>query len=117
MSAKFSFGMSAIVLGSVLCLQTSAAMAGMVNTDEVAVQSQISSEKSRVQAFLDRANVKQSLQALGVEDSFAKDRVAAMTDQEVHAMAQQINSMPAGGRLGDRDLTLILLIVLLILII
>jgi hypothetical protein len=63
------------------------------------------------------AQVKDRLQGLGVGEPMAKDRVAAMTDQEVHAVAQKIDSMPAGGRLDNNDLTLILLIVLLILII
>jgi hypothetical protein len=40
-----------------------------------------------------------------------------MTDQEVHAMAQKIDSMPAGGTLSDRDLLLILVLVLLLLLI
>jgi hypothetical protein len=47
----------------------------------------------------------------------AKDRVAAMTDQEVHAMAQKIDSMPAGGALSNNDLILIMVIVLLLLLI
>lgn len=117
MNAKYSLRMNAVVLAAALCLQTSAVMAGMVAADELAVQNQASTEKSRLQTFMDRADVKERLQALGVGDSFAKDRVAAMTDQEVHAMAQRFDSLPAGGRLGDRDLTLILLIVLLILLI
>jgi len=40
-----------------------------------------------------------------------------MTDQEVHAVAQKIDSMPAGGTLSNNDLVLILLIILLILVI
>ena len=68
-------------------------------------------------SLFDMAQVKDRLQGLGVGEPMAKDRVAAMTDQEVHAVAQKIDSMPAGGRLDNNDLTLILLIVLLILII
>jgi len=117
MKATLFHRMCVVVLGAALCLQTSAVMAGIVNTDELAAPNQAAAEKARVQAFMDRADVKDRLQALGVEGPSAKDRVAAMTDQEVHAMAQKIDSMPAGGYLGDRDLVLILLIVLLILII
>lgn len=117
MNAKLAHRMFMIALGAALCLQTSAVMAGIVNTDQVAAPNQAKVEKARVQAFMDRADVKVRLQALGVNEPAAKDRVAAMTDQEVHAMAQKINSMPAGGYLGNRDITLILLIVLLILLI
>jgi len=35
----------------------------------------------------------------------------------VHALAQKIDSMPAGGALRNSDLTLILLVIILILII
>lgn len=117
MNAKLSHRMCAVVMGAALCLQTSAVMAGIVTTDEMAAQNQTAAEKSKIQTFIDRADVKVRLQALGVQEPMAKDRVAAMTDPEVHAMAQKIDSMPAGGTLGNSDLTLILLIVLLILII
>ena len=117
MNAKLSHRMRAVVIGAALCLQTSAVMAGIVTTDELTAQNQTAAEKSRIQTFVDRADVKVRLQALGVDEPMAKDRVAAMTDQEVHAMAQKIDSMPAGGYLGHSDLVLILLIVLLILLI
>jgi hypothetical protein len=106
-----------LVLGAALCLQASAAMAGMVTPENVAEQNQTAMERARIQSFLDRADVKDRLQALGANKSQVKDRVAAMTDQEVHDLAQNIDSMPAGGSLSNHDLTLILLIVLLLLLI
>ena len=117
MNAKLFLRMCAVVLGAALCLQTSAVMAGIVTTDELAAPNQTEVEKSKIQTFMDRADVKDRLQALGVNEPSAKDRVAAMTDQEVHAMAQKIDSMPAGGTLSDRDLLLILVLVLLLLLI
>jgi hypothetical protein len=109
--------MCVVVLGAALCLQTSVVMADIVSTDELAAPNQIEVEKAKVQAFIDRTDVKDRLEALGVNALSAKDRVAAMTDQEVHAVAQKIDSMPAGGTLSDNDLILILLIVLLLLLI
>lgn len=117
MNAKLSRRMCVVVMGAALCLQTSAVMAGIVATDELAIQNQTAAEKSKVQTFIDRADIKVRLQALGVDEPMAKDRVAAMTDQEVHAMAQKIDSMPAGGTLRNSDLTLILVILLLLLLI
>jgi hypothetical protein len=92
-------------------------MAGLVTADQMAPQSQIEAEKLKIQTFVDRAEVKDRLQVMGVEASMSKARVAAMTNEEVHALAQKIDTMPAGGRVRDSDLVLILLIVLLILII
>lgn len=117
MSVKLSHQICCVILGTALCLQASVAMADNVATDNIAVQNQTVAEKARIQTFLDRADVKVRLQALGVAEPMAKDRVAAMTDQEVHAMAQRIDSMPAGGSLSNHDLTVILLIVLLLLLI
>jgi hypothetical protein len=117
MNAKLSHRMCVAVLGAALSLQTSVAMAGIVPTDQLAAPNQTETEKAKVQAFMDRADVRDRLQALGVDAPSAKDRVAGMTDQEVHAMAQKIDSMPAGGTLSNNDLLLVLLIVLLILII
>ncbi|MGA9665826.1 MAG: PA2779 family protein [Gallionella sp.] len=117
MNATLIHRMCVIVLGAALCLQTSAGMAEIVSTDQMAAPNQTDVEKAKVQAFMDRADVKVRLQALGVNELSAKDRVAAMTDQEVHAMAQKIDSMPAGGALSDRDWILILVIVIVLLII
>jgi hypothetical protein len=117
MNVKLYQRIGGVVLGAALCLQASVAMAGMVTTDNMAAQNQTAMEKARIQSFLDRTDVKDRLQGLGIGEPMAKDRVAAMTDQEVHVLAQNIDSMPAGGRVSNNDLTLILLIVLLILII
>lgn len=117
MKVKQIIKMCVVVLGAALCLQGTSVMAGLVTADQLAPQSQIEAEKFKIQTFIDRAEVKDRLQAMGVEESMSKARVAAMTNEEVHAMAQKIETMPAGGRLHDSDLVLILLIILLILII
>jgi len=117
MSATLFQRMCVVVLGAALCMQASVVMAGIVPTDQLAAPNQTEVEKSKVQAFMDRTDVKNRLQALGVDEPSAKDRVAAMNDQEVHAMAQKIDSMPAGGALSDRDWILILAIVVVLLLI
>jgi hypothetical protein len=116
-NAKHSFKMYAFVLGAALSMLSSSSMAGMVSTDQVAEQSQLDADKVKIQNFVERADVRDQLQALGVGETMAKVRVAAMTDQEVHEMALKIDSMPAGGYVRNSDLILVLLIVLLILLI
>lgn len=72
------------------------AQAGMIGTDQVAsVASQ--ADRNTVLQFLGRADVTNQLQSLGVDPATVKDRVAAMTDQEVQQLAGKIDSMPAGG--------------------
>ena len=72
------------------------AQAGMIGTDQVAaVASQ--ADRNIVLQFLGRADVGSQLQSLGVDAASVKDRVAALTDQEVQSLAGKIQSMPAGA--------------------
>jgi hypothetical protein len=84
------------------------AQAGMIGTDQVATTSS-QADRSAVLSFVSRADVAGQLQALGLDASSAKDRVAAMTDSEVSYLAGRISSMPAGG-----DTAGVILIILII---
>lgn len=75
------------------------ANAGMIGTDQAAsVATQ--ADRDTVLQFLGRSDVTNQLQSLGVDAATVKDRVAAMTDQEVRSLADKIHSMPAGGDSG-----------------
>lgn len=58
--------------------------------------------------------VRQQLSRLGVEPAQVDNRVAALTDDELRAMAQRIDSMPAGGVgfLGVIGIAFVVLLVL-----
>ena len=56
----------------------------------------------------DRDSLSNQLQALGVPQPFARERVAALTDQEAAALAGQIDALPAGGNVLLAFLALIL---------
>lgn len=72
------------------------AQAGMIGTEQ-AVASSASADRSTVLDFVSRSDVKSQLQALGIDPATAKDRVAAMTDEEVQSLAGRVNSLPAGA--------------------
>ena len=72
------------------------AQAGMIGTDQI-VASATQAERNTVLNFVTRSDVASQLQALGIDPSTAQDRVAAMTDQEVQALAARIDAMPAGA--------------------
>ena len=76
--------------------------------------SQSDQDRAKVQSFLDRANVQQRLQAMGVSGVLAKDRTAALSEEEIHALAQRIDSLPAGGALSTTEWLLIVLIAVLV---
>ena len=85
------------------------ATAGMIGTDQV-VTSSPQADRTAVLNFLNRSDVASQLQTLGLDPSTAKDRVAAMSDQEVQSLAGQISAMPAGGISSGAAVLLIVLI-------
>lgn len=103
-----------VAAAAVLCVLPPLAGAKMVSTDQAIGQGAADQERARVQAFLDRADARQKLQAMGVDAIAVKDRVAGLTDQEVHTLAQKLGTLPAGGNLSGTDVIIILLIVILV---
>jgi len=86
-----------------------AAQAGMIATDKV-VASTSQADRAAVASFVSRADVASQLQSFGIDASAAKDRVAAMTDEELRYVAGRIDAMPAGAN-GAGLVIVILLIV------
>lgn len=107
----------ASVFAALLTVQAPFVRAEIVSTEEMTTQNQADAERAKVRSFLERANVMERLQAMGVDGVAAKDRVAALSQEEIHALAQRIDSMPAGAALGTTDLILILLVVILVAVI
>lgn len=69
------------------------ASAGIVTTDQI----QSSAERDRVKDFMVREDVRAQMQSLGVDANAVRERVDAMTDEEVGELAGRIDQMPAGG--------------------
>lgn len=90
------------------------AAAEIVGTDEITAPSPADAERAKVQTFLEQATVVDKLKAMGVDGLSAKDRVAAMSQEEVHALAQRIEALPAGGDFSNSDLVIILLVAILL---
>jgi hypothetical protein len=85
------------------------ATAGMIGTDQV-VTSTTQADRTTVLNYLTRGDVQNQLQSMGIDAASAKDRVAAMTDQEVSSLAGRINSMPAGA-MSDAAAILLIIVV------
>jgi len=60
--------------------------------------------------FLGRTDVANQLQSFGLDSSTAKDRVAAMTDEEVRYLAGRIDSMPAGASSSSGWIVVIIIV-------
>jgi hypothetical protein len=71
------------------------ATAGMIGTDQAAAYT--GAERDTVKRFLEREDVRERMQALGVDPAAAQARVDAMTDEEVGRIAGRIDQLPAGA--------------------
>ncbi len=73
------------------------AYAGLVGTPEVLSASVATQARAQVSAALMRADVRQELARLGANVGLLDQRVAALSDEEVQALAGRLESLPAGG--------------------
>jgi hypothetical protein len=108
------------ILGAALACHAPLAGAGMIGPEAAmgdAAPSQSDLDRAKVQQFLDQATVKERLQAMGVGALNARERVAALAPAEVHALAQRIDALPAGGALSNTDLIIVLLIAVLVVLV
>jgi hypothetical protein len=87
------------------------AYAGLIGTDQAATQS----ERERVTDLISRPEVAKKLEALGVSPTDAAARVDALTQQELSALAQKIDTLPAGG-VSENWLWIALVVILLLIL-
>lgn len=81
---------------SLLAFSFQTAQAGLIGAEQAAAATD-GTERALVLQSLDRAEVVSQLQAAGVDPAAARERIRAMSDAEVHALAQDIQAAPAGG--------------------
>lgn len=84
------------LVASVFALSFQTAQAGLIGAEQAAAET-TSPERALVLSSLDRTEVIAQLQAAGVDPLAARERIKAMSEQEVHALAQDIQAAPAGG--------------------
>jgi len=116
MKSKPSRVLGAALLSVALCLQVPLAHAGIVTTDQLAAPDGTAADRAKVQAFLERASVQERIVAMGIDGIAARNRVAALDDREVHALAEKIDTLPSGGNVGSftNDQVIIVLLVVIL---
>jgi hypothetical protein len=95
-------------------LVSQVAVAAMVSTDSVVAQQEQVIDRAELAAALEREDVQASLEAYGVSPEEAAERVAALTDEEIRELSQNIDALPAGGS-GTVTILLLVIIILLLL--
>ncbi len=69
----------------------------MIGTDQVVASAQDQLNRDKVLNFMSRGDVVKQFETLGLSASTAKERVNAMTQDEVNRVAGKIDSLPAGA--------------------
>ncbi len=74
----------------------SAVNAAMISTDDVIELGATAADRERLQALLAREDIRDQLEALGVDPNMAATRVAGLSDSEVQQIVNQLDELPAG---------------------
>ena len=69
----------------------------MVGSDQVAASVPDRVNRDKVLNFISRGDVAKQFESLGLSASTAKERVNAMTQDEINRLAGRIDALPAGG--------------------
>jgi hypothetical protein len=99
----------------VVSLPFGAAQAALVSTEQLLAAGG-AAERARVLAFLERADVREQIVALGVDPSEAAARVQALSDAQVREIAGQLDQLPAGQSAVGIIVGAILLVFLILLL-
>ena len=86
---------------TLLSMPLGVAQAGLIGSDSIVAAETNAANRQAVDSFLQRQDVRDQMQALGVDPSEAQSRVAALSDAEVAQIAGSLSTDPAGeGVLG-----------------
>ena len=86
-----------VLVVAMMMLPFQTGQAGMIGTDQATSAATAQADRNTVINLLSRAETARGLQSLGLDSKTATDRLAAMTDDEVRALAGNINAVPAGA--------------------
>jgi hypothetical protein len=77
-----------------------------------AEQSRDSLARDRVERFISRDDVREQMVALGADPREVQERLAALTDEELRLLDENIETLPAGGILVVIGVVFVVLIIL-----
>ena len=88
--------------------------AGMIGTDQIVASAQDQLNRDKVVNFMSRGDVVKQLETLGLSTSTAKERVNAMTQDEVNKVAGKIDSLPAGADSSGAWIAVVVIVAIVI---
>ena len=100
-----------LLIVALVALPFRPALAGMIGTEQALTAASAQADRDVVLNALARSDVARQLQSQGVDTDAARTRVAAMTDGEVHALAGQIQALPAGANASGWAIAIVVALV------
>ncbi len=98
-------------------LTSGRAVAAIVGTEQTLEDHAADADRARVSEFLAREDVRQQLEALGVDPDEALSRVDTMSQEEIASLTSKIEALPAGQGRGNNIVIILLLVVLILLLV
>ena len=92
-----------------------AVVAGMIDTETILTNARVSEARAYVDRVLSREEVQSAFIAQGIDVDEAMSRTRALSDAEIVRLAEQMESLPAGGGTVETVL-IVLLVVFLVLL-
>jgi len=111
MKSKYFWSMVIAVFMAVSFQAT--AVADIVTTEQILVESKVEAKKAEIGALLQRSDVRQQLVGMGVDVSDAQQRIDSMTDSELAAFYERMDILPAGE--GALELVVAILLIFILL--
>ncbi len=96
-SARWKRLMSMFCAALLLASATLPAQAALVGTDTVLNEARADADRTELVQMLQRDEVRDRLEAMGVDPANAEQRVERMTDAELAQLQQHMDEAPAGG--------------------
>lgn len=104
--------LAALCAGFLLATSTLPAQAAMVGSEQIVSEARADFNRAELVQLLERDQVREQLQALGVDPEAAQERVARMTDAEIAQLQGRLDELPAG-----QDALGVILVVFLVFVI
>ena len=105
--------MAILVSLSFLCSYSFPAYSGLVTTEQLIQEQFESLDKRSLASILDREEVRQQLVEHGVDPDYAKQRIAALSDEQINEIKANIGELPAGSSVVGILIAVLLVLVIL----
>ena len=110
-------GLFLAVFMSIISGPCQSAMAVMIGTESVVNSDRAQNSREYLSRLLAREDMRNGLVSQGIDPVEAKNRLDSLTDEEATRLADQLQSLPAGGDGFFTTLLIVIFIVFLVLLI